>query len=207
MMDKHIIALTGGVGSGKSRILELLKQEYRAEIIQTDLVAKKLERPGKPGYDAIVKAFGKEIVNEDGELKKEALAELIFRDKATRDKINSLIHPLVWKTVQQWTKEQNFPILVVESAILPENPGDIFHEIWYVYTLRENRIQRLMEHRGYSKQKCYQIMESQPSDEEYRESADYIIDNNGSIEQVLQQLRAIFRQHTQRERKRKESIV
>jgi len=86
----------------------------------------------------------------------------------------------------------------VESAILPENPGDIFHEIWYVYTLRENRIQRLMEHRGYSKQKCYQIMESQPSDEEYRKSADYIIDNNGSIEQVLQQLRAIFRPHIQR---------
>lgn len=198
MMDKHIIALTGGVGSGKSRILELLKQEYRAEIIQTDLVAKNLERPGKPGYDAIVKVFGKEIVNEDGELKKEALAELIFRDKATRDKINSLIHPFVWKSVQQWTEEQNSPTLVVESAILPENPGDIFHEIWYVYTLRENRIQRLMENRGYSKQKCYQIMESQPSDEEYRKSADYIIDNNGSIEQVLQQLRAIFRLHIQR---------
>lgn len=192
MTEKYIIGLTGGVGSGKSRILELLKLEYGAEVFQTDLAARELEEPGKPGYDRIVKAFGKEILGNDGRLRKEILAQMIFSHKEARDKINSLIHPLVWEVMQQWMEKQNSRILVIESAILPENPGDIFHEVWYVYTLREVRLQRLMESRGYSRLKCQQIMESQPSDEEYRKNADHVIDNNGTMEEVKMQIRRIF---------------
>ena len=100
-MDNHrIIALTGGVGSGKSRILELLKKEFGAGIIQTDHVAKQLEEPGQAGFEGLVKAFGEEIVGGDGRLKKDVLARLVFEDEEARNTVNGLIHPLVWEQVQ-----------------------------------------------------------------------------------------------------------
>ena len=68
MRQKRIIALTGGAGSGKSRILEVLKEKYGAAVLQTDLVAKELEEPGKPGYEALVKEFGDQILDGTGRL-------------------------------------------------------------------------------------------------------------------------------------------
>jgi len=194
MEQKRVIGLTGGVGSGKSRILELLKQEYGARVIQTDAIAKSLEEPGKAGYAALVEEFGTGILEKDRTLDKQALSRLVFGDPKARDRINSLIHPLVWEWVQGWVQQVGAEILVVESALLPENPGDIFSEIWYVYTLEENRVQRLIESRGYSRQQCRQMMAGQPSEEEYRKAADYLIDNNGPVEEVSRRLRDILKE-------------
>lgn len=184
----RVIALTGGVGSGKSRILELLEQEYHAEVIQADLVAKELEEPGQPGLKALIRAFGQEITGENGCLKRDVLAAMIFGDEKIREEVNRLIHPLVWEKVKKQVKESLSPIVVVESAILPENPDDFFDEVWYVYTLRECRIHRLMESRGYSRERCLRMMEGQASEEEFRKMATYVIDNNGSMEDVGRQV-------------------
>lgn len=192
MKKSRVIALTGGVGSGKSWILGLLEQEYHAEVIQTDLVAKKLEEPGQPGLKALIRAFGQEITGEDGYLKKDVLAAMIFGDEKIRDEVNRLIHPFVWETVKKQAQESPSPIVVVESALLPENPGDFFDEVWYVYTLRECRIQRLMESRGYSRERCLRMMEGQASEEEFRKMATYVIDNNGSMEDVRKQVENIM---------------
>lgn len=188
MKGKRMIGLTGGVGSGKSRILQLMEQEYGAGIIQTDLVAKRLEEPGQPGFIALVDGFGAGIVGEDGSLKKEVLARMVFEDRKSREKINGLIHPLVWKYVKRQAQNMEASVVVAESALLLENPDDFFDEIWYVYTAREERIRRLMEGRGYSEEKCRQMMAGQPSKEEYCRCADFVIDNNGSIEMVREQI-------------------
>ncbi len=191
--DNRLIALTGGVGSGKSRILELLRQEYGAEVIQTDLVARELEEPGQQGYLALTQAFGRELAGDDGYLKRDALAAMIFGDEEVRRRVNGLIHPLVWERVKKWSEEFSSSIMVVESAVLPENPGDFFDEVWYVYTLREKRIRRLTESRGYSEERCLRMMEGQASEEEFRKSASHVIDNNGSMEDVRRQVEAIIK--------------
>jgi len=188
MKEKYFIGLTGGVGSGKSRILELLGQVPGVRAIKTDAVAKELEEPGQPGFAALVDAFGPEIVGQDGRLKKEELARLVFGDGKAREKVNNLLHPLVWEYVGQQAKQEGFSILVAESALLLENPDDFFDEIWYVYTAREKRIQRLIEGRGYSRQKCCQMMACQPAEEAYGRHADVVIDNNGPVEAVRQQV-------------------
>lgn len=190
--NTHIIVLTGGVGSGKSRILELLKQEYEAKVIQTDLVAKELQEPENPGFRALVEAFGQGLVGEDGYLKKAMLTDMVFGDKKARERINSLIHPLVWEMVKKQAQESDCPMVVVESAVLPENPGDFFDEVWYVYTLKEYRIQRLMKSRGYSEERCLKIMEGQAAEEEFRKAAGHVIDNNGSMDDVRRQVAAIM---------------
>ncbi len=190
--NTHIIALTGGVGSGKSRILELLKQEYEAKVIQTDLVAKKLQEPENPGFRALVEAFGQGLVGEDGYLKKGMLTDMVFGDKKARERINGLLHPLVWEMVKKQAQESDCPMVIVESAVLPENPGDFFDEVWYVYTLKEYRIQRLMKSRGYSEERCLKIMEGQAAEEEFRKAASHVIDNNGSMDDVRRQVAAIM---------------
>lgn len=187
--QKLTIALTGGVGSGKSRVLELLNKEYNARIIQTDHVAKRLEEPGRAGFKALVDEFGAGILGPDGRLDKDTLAGMIFTDAHARERVNQLIHPLVWEYVKDQAETGDEAILVVESALVLENPGDFFREIWYVYTLREQRVRRLMESRGYSVERCRRMMAGQPSEEEYRKYADYVIDNNGSMDAVREQIR------------------
>ena len=190
--DNRLIALTGGVGSGKSRILGLLEQEYGAEVIQTDLVARELEGPGQPGLLALIRALGPEIAGEDGILRKDLLSAMIFGDERIRAKVNGLIHPLVWEEVRRRAEKPAASVTVVESAVLPENPGDFFDEVWYVYTLKECRIRRLMESRGYSEERCLKVMESQAAEEEVRRAASRVIDNNGSMEEVRRQVEAFF---------------
>ena len=105
---------------------------------------------------------------------------------------NGLIHPLVWEEVRRRAEKPAASVTVVESAVLPENPGDFFDEVWYVYTLKECRIRRLMESRGYSEERCLKVMESQASEEEFRRAASRVIDNNGSMEEVRRQVEAFF---------------
>lgn len=188
-----MISLVGGVGSGKSRILELLKEEVGAEVIQADLVARQLEEPGRPGHKALLEAFGQKILGEDGYLRKDLLAALVFGDPEARERINGLIHPLVWDEVRLWALKSKASLVVVESAILSENRDDFFDEVWYVYTLKECRIRRLMDSRGYSREKCLKMMESQSSEEEFAKAADHMINNNGSMEDVRRQLRKVIK--------------
>lgn len=188
-----MISLVGGVGSGKSRILELLKEEFGAEVIQADLVARQLEEPGRPGHKALLEAFGQKILGEDGYLRKDLVAALVFGDPEARERINGLIHPLVWDEVRLWALKSKASLVVVESAILSENRDDFFDEVWYVYTLKECRIRRLMDSRGYSREKCLKMMESQSSEEEFAKAADHMINNNGSMEDVRRQLRKVIK--------------
>ena len=84
--------------------------------------------------------------------------------------------------------------MIVETAVPDKNPGDIYDEVLYLYTLRETRIRRLMENRGYSREKCLQMMANQLSEEEYRSLSDRELDNNGSPEDMRSQLKSVLGQ-------------
>lgn len=216
-----VIELIGGVGAGKSRILQILSDEYGAVRVEADRVAAGLERKGLAGYRRLVGALGDGILGSDGELDRRKLAEMIFSDHNLLKLVNGIIHPLVWEEIHRLAEDFRRetaaaaerpagdvtsvgdesrggegtsvpPLLVVETAIPDEKPGDIYDEVWYVYTLRETRIQRLMEGRGYSRGKCLSIMENQHTEETYRAMADRVIDNNGDPDAVRLQIEEIL---------------
>ena len=187
-----VIGLTGGVGAGKSPVLSFLQENYGFYVIQADLMARKLMEPGKEAYKAVCDFLGPVILQENGEIDRKIMADIIFNDLAKREKIDQLTHPLVWEAIRKEAGKHVDQPVVIEAAVPSKDFRDICEKMWYLYTSEENRISRLMESRGYSLEKSMAIMESQASDEEFRSLADAVIDNNHSQECTAAQVRELL---------------
>lgn len=190
-----IIGVTGGVGSGKSTVLEILKEKYGAHIIMADDVAKELMEPGGASYEAVVKAFGDAILEDlpEHRIDRKKLAAIVFEDENKRELLNSLTHPQVKVEILEQFRSiyQKDPdaLIVLEAALLIEGGyREILDCLWVILADREVRIQRLMESRSYTREKALSIMESQLSDAEFRAHADYVIDNSGSLDHTAEQI-------------------
>lgn len=189
-----VISITGGIGSGKSEVLKILKEEFGAELIIADQVARQLMEPGKKGYLSVVKLLGTDILKPDGSIDRQKLSEIIFKDKNFIEKIDGMIHPMAWKEIIYSINHSDKNVVVVEAALFDEEHNAMFDEIWYVYAPVELRIDRLMANRGYTREKCLEIMENQASEEEYRRLADHRIDNNGTVENLRAQIDVIMKE-------------
>lgn len=183
-----VVSITGGIGSGKSEVLRILKEEFGAGIIVADRVAHQLMEPGKKGYRRVVELLGTSFLNADGSIDRTKLAKLIFNDKESIEKMNSVIHPMAWKEIGYAIEHSDKDLVVVEAALFDEEHNAMFDEIWYVYTTEENRIARIMASRGYTREKCLEIMNNQASDSEFRAMSDRLIDNNNTVEDLRNQL-------------------
>lgn len=187
---KKVVGITGGVGAGKSTVLNVLREEYRADIISTDEVAKELMMPGQRCFQEIVEAYSDALLNEDGELDKKKMGELVFNDKEAGDRINGIVHPAVKEEVIRRIQNSKRQLVAVESALLIEaNLTDLCDEVWYIYVSVQDRVKRLYEQRGYSEVKSYQIMHRQLAHEHYSKASDRIIDNGFSKEYCRKQVR------------------
>ena len=186
-----IIGVMGGVGSGKSTVLNYLEKNYEANIIEADKVAKEVMLPGNDVYNEIVKTFPEVIV--DNKIDSKKLSEIVFNDKEQLEKLNSITHPGAVKEIVSRIKSSKNRIIVVESAILLGSGVEQYcDELWFVFCNRDTRIKRLIQTRGYSKEKCISVIESQPADEEYNKGADEFIDNSYSEENTREQIDLIL---------------
>lgn len=188
-----VLGLTGGVGAGKSRILELFSHDYGAQVIQADLVARKLEDPGQPGLTGLVSLFGTGILQKDGTLDRKGFADRIFGNPEALKRVNALIHPLTWNEIKRQIRESSAELIVVEAALFDERSREVCQYLLYVDTQDEIRIQRLMENRGYSREKCLDIMKNQADRNDFLKLADFVIDNSGSLEKSRLQIRRILK--------------
>lgn len=206
------LGITGGVGAGKSTVLAYLEEHYRARVIQADEVGRLLQTPGHACFDRIVEAFGTDILDGDGTLRRGALAALVFGDAAMLRRLNEIVHPAVKDyIVAELARERELdrvPFVVIEAALLLEDGYDrICDEIWYVYAGAQTRTERLMRSRGYTREKAQSIMKNQMADEEYRRRCKFVIDNDSDfVENTLEQIdRGLmehgFLQHCQRQQR------
>ena len=194
-----ILEIFGGVGSGKSVILNYLKEKYKAEIIGMDETAHELYRPGEKGFAAVRELLGDEVVAPDGTLDRKKMADILYREPALLDRLNGVIHPLVYQETEDRAKAfvrkaaeagAPEPLVVIETALPKKEKSDIFAEVWYVYTPKEIRKLRLMRDRGYTEERVREIMSRQMSDAEYSAIADWILENDGSLEEVCRKVDA-----------------
>jgi len=199
-----VIGVTGGVGTGKSTILQFLEERYHAAVIMADDVAKELMNPGEASYDAIVAYFGEDIlmpeedpgIFADGAFRpidRVRLSQIVFHDPDKLKALNAMTHPLVKVKIISLIDEyrrQGYELIVLESAILIQaGYRDLLDELWVIHTDREKRFERLMQSRGYSAEKIKAIMRNQLPEEEMEALADVVIDNSGSPEEARRQIR------------------
>lgn len=191
-----VIGITGGVGSGKSRILEELCSSFGAVICQADEVAKELQKKGHRCYDGIVRLFGDEILDSVGEIDRRRLAEIVFADPEKLRQLNASVHPEVKKAVLSkitQEKARGSRLFVIEAALLLEDHYDeICDELWYIYTEEHMRRARLKESRDYSDEKIDSIMKNQMKEEEFFDRCSRVINNSGSFEDTKKQLAQII---------------
>ena len=187
-----IIGVTGGVGAGKSTVLNYLEKRYGAKLILADLVGHEVMEPGHEAYEQVVKVFGQEIVSEDKTIDRKALGAIVFADEKKRMILNRIIHPAVRQEILRRLEEAellHLSYVVVEAALFLEENYDAFcNETWYIYTSEDNRRLRLKESRGYSDEKIDRMFAAQKSHEEFLERCQFVIDNNGSAEETHRQI-------------------
>lgn len=187
-----IIGITGGVGSGKSRVLSYMEERFGAVICQADHVAWKLQEPEQECYKEIVEHFGNEILHDDRTINRKRLGQIVFNDNEQLHILNGIMHPAVKEAIVQKIRAEQgkgTDYFVLEAALLLEDGyKQICDELWYIYTDEKTRRIRLKESREYSDAKIDAIMASQLSEDIFRKECQIVIDNSGNFEDTCYQI-------------------
>ena len=188
----RVIGVTGGVGAGKSTVLQYMENTWHARLILADQVGHEVMEPGKEAYGEILKVFGRGILQKDGSVDRGILGGIVFADKEKLEKLNAIVHPAVKDEIRKkiaHEERKHTNVFIVESALLIEDSYDEFcDELWYIYVEDETRKKRLIFSRGYDAKKVADIISSQSSKDIYLKHCDRVIDNNGVFAETTEQL-------------------
>lgn len=192
-----VIGITGGIGTGKSTVLNVLKEEYGAYIVETDRLAHSLMCPGEDAYKQIVNTFTQAILNEDKTINRSILGQIVFGDKKKLQQLNDIVHPAVKRyilsDIETKRKENQITCYVIEAALLIEDGyKQICDELWYIYADYDTRVQRLLSGRGGTREKWLQIISNQSSEAYYKENCDVILDNSGTLEKTKNSMKELL---------------
>lgn len=191
-----VIGLTGGIGSGKSLVAKIMKEQYGACVIDTDRIAKEQMEPGGASYPEVVAFFGDGILAEDKTIDREKLSAVVFEDSNKRIRINEITHPKVLDEVQQIIAAHrlsgDIPYLLIETALMIESGYDfVCDEVWYVFAPEEQRRRWLKEERGYPEEKIDAIFYNQCKAQEFRQRFPRVIENIGDYHWLEEQVRLL----------------
>ena len=193
------IGITGGVGAGKSTVLDFLEERYQAYVMKADEIGHLVMEPGQACYEPVTALFGKQVIKEDKTIDRRQVSDVVFSHPEMLEKLNQIIHPAVKQYIREQLllkKQQGQKVCVVEAALLLEDHYQEFCDtIWYINTDEEIRIQRLMENRGYTREKSVSIIASQAPEVFFRANADYVVVNNGDFAQTRQQIEEGIRKY------------
>ena len=190
------IGLTGGIASGKSTVSAMLR-ELGAHVIDADQVGHAVYEPGAPAWDQLVQAFGWEIVGEDGRIDRKKLGPIVFADPARLQTLNSIVHPLMRKVMEDrleaLRQEGITTIAVIEAAILIEGGwASLVDEIWVTAVPESVALERLVGRNGLTPEQAEARIRSQMGNEERKQYALRVIDTAGSLEDVQLQVNVLW---------------
>ena len=182
-----VVGLTGGIGSGKSTVGRLLAAQPDVTVIEADAVVRALQRKGEPVLEAMVERFGDSILQDDGELDREAMAQVVFGDDEARRDLEAIVHPAVGIEMVRLRSlaESKGEVIFLDIPLLAEAGPDAkqrwgLDAVVVVYCPLDVALSRLVEQRGMDEADARARMAAQLSPEDRRTAADFIVDNSGS---------------------------
>jgi dephospho-CoA kinase len=181
-----LVALTGGIGSGKSSVSDRLASRG-AVIIDADGVVKELQEPGEPVFEAMVERWGAEIVGDDGALDRAAVAKLVFGDQAELDALGAIVHPEVRREMKaRAVAATGAEVVVFDIPLLVEGDPDSWGATRFIVVdcPPEVAAERLIEHRGFDRADVEARMAKQASREDRLAIAHFVIDNSGGLDEL-----------------------
>lgn len=192
-----IIGLTGGIATGKSTVTRILRDHGQA-IVDSDLIARQVVVPAQPAYNRIVEYFGQEILLANGELDRGKLGQRIFSNPSERAALEAITHPAIFAEIDEQVKAthaQGYRHVFLDVPLLIETAmHKQVDKVVLVYVRPELQLQRLVSRDQLSKEEAVKRINAQMSIEEKRDYADFIIDNNGSLEALENQVRQLLKQ-------------
>lgn len=194
-VTKHrIVALTGGIGSGKSTVARLFA-ERGARVIDADVLARRVVLPGQPALEQIRKLFGSAVITDEGSLNRSALAAIIFSDPAKRQALETILHPRIRDAFNQELATATTAKLTVYDVPLffeSQNPHSEISGVIVVFAPQELCITRIMQRDGISHEEALQRIRSQIPLEQKVARADWVIENSASLDALGPQVEKIY---------------
>lgn len=178
------VGLTGGIGAGKSTVADMFSK-LGAVVIRSDELARQVIEPNTTGFQKVLSRFGNQILQENGSIDRQKLAQIVFNDSKALKDLEEIIHPLVRNKTNELIDSQTQETIVVNEVplLLEKNMENLFDFLVVVVSSEKNRINRLLK-RGISEEEAMKRMRLQVNDELRKSSADFLISNDGSIDQL-----------------------
>ena len=190
------VGLTGSMGSGKTTVASIFKN-LGAVVLDADQICRDLVLPTKPAWQEVIDAFGTGILNEDQSIDRKKLAHIVFNDDAQKKQLENILHPKVISEEMRLSREifQKDPqsIIIIEAALLIESGNYRQMDKVIVVTCDEEKlIRRAMARSSMTLEEAQKRVQSQMSQEEKSQRADYILKNDGSMEDLTKKVQELF---------------
>jgi dephospho-CoA kinase len=178
------VGLTGGIGAGKSTVADLFSQKG-AVVIRSDELARQVIEPQTPGFQQVIDRFGKDFVNSEGYIDRAKLAQIVFKDDAALKDLENIIHPLVRNKTNQIIDQHTSETIIINEIplLLEKKMESLFDFLVIVISSEKNRLERLAQ-RGLTTEQATARMVKQVSDDERKAAADFLIVNDGNLDQL-----------------------
>lgn len=188
-----IIGITGSSGAGKSTLCEILEKGYEVKVLNADKIARRLSRKGTSYLIDIIKVFGKDIVNEEGELKRSKLAQIIYSDAKKREELNTYTFKYVKEDIiKKISKIQDETTIVIDAPLLFEAELDkMCDKVIGIISPRELQIERIVARDDIDYEDAEKRLAAQANDEFFIKNCDYIIKNDNGFSKIEEQINDI----------------
>jgi len=189
------VGLTGSIAVGKSFVCDVFR-ELGCHVLDADKIARDVVEKGTPGLAKIVSEFGEEILTRDGELDRPKMASIVFADEKMRLLLNSIVHPLVFESQNEWlaARESEDPdgIAIIDAALMIESGGyRRFEKLIVVWCEPDIQFERLIKRDGLSEADARKRMQAQMPQDEKKRFADFLIDTSGGFDPTRVQCRHV----------------
>jgi len=194
-MSNYFVGLTGGIGSGKSTVANLFANLGIA-VISADVISREVVAKGSPALQHIQAKFGHSVIDEQGELDRKALRDIVFTDHSAKDWLNNLLHPLIRQQLTAQAEAAFSPYCILEIPLLVENQLQyLVHRVAVVDCEQDQQVKRAETRDNVSREQIKSIMASQCTREERLSAAQDIVDNAADIAHLQQQVATLHEQY------------
>lgn len=178
-MEKFIFGITGPTGAGKSTVSDIFRK-LGVYVVDADIIAREVTKKGSECLSEIQNAFGDCVLTDDSELDRKALAQIVFQDKTKLSLLNDITHKYIKKQLEDEIEKSHSDIAAIDGAVIIDSPVmDMCKCLVVVTAQRDTRINRIIERDNIDIDMANKRINSQMSDSQYKQYADFIIQNNG----------------------------